>query len=112
MLRKTFVDALQQLDPLLRVVSLTFEHDERARELIDHVGLAALQLILPARKLFEFALLPLNRILLPLQRNELFLRLLHLIVEVLAGQRFVVGQIEEGFFRSRALSHVSVVRGL
>ena len=74
----------QQLDALLRVVRLALEHHDRAGELLHHLRLARLELLLPAAELLELALLPLDLILLPLEREELLLRLLHLVVEVFA----------------------------
>ncbi len=80
----------------LRVVGLALEHHEGAREFLDHLRLARLQLLLPAAQFLEFALLFLDHFLLALEREELFLRLLHLVVEMFAREGFVFGKIEDG----------------
>src|SRR6266853_1186018 len=95
-----FVDALEQLDALLRVVRLALEHDDRAREFLDHLLTARLELLLAPAHFLELALLFFDQLLLPLEREKLILRFLHLVVEMLAAEGVIVGKFEFGIFGS------------
>lgn len=92
-LRERFVDGLKLLDPFLRVVNFALQHHGGAREAVDHLRAARVQLLLPAAHLFEFPLLFLDRLLLALEGNELFLSFLHLRIEVFSGHVVVVWQV-------------------
>ncbi len=94
MLDKGFVDRTELLDPLLGIVNLALEDDQGSGEMLDHLGFALLELLLPPAQFLEFPLLLLNLLLLALELDELLLRLLHLIVQMFDG--FVLLEIEEG----------------
>ena len=83
MLRKTFVGGADLLQLLLRIVAFPFQDHERARKFVRHLRAAPLQLFLSPAQFFQLALLFLDLLRLPFQLQELFLRLLHLRIEVL-----------------------------
>ena len=81
MLAEAFASGAELLHFFLRVGGFAFEHDERARQLVGHLGAAAVEFLLAAAQLLEFALLFLDLFLLALELEELFLRLLHLGID-------------------------------
>ncbi len=95
------MDGLELLDPLLRLISLALEHDDRPRETLDHFSLPLLELILTPAQLLEIALLPLELILRPLEREELLLGSLNLIVQLLRGAVIVLVEFEVLFTVTR-----------
>ena len=83
------------------ILRLALDHDHAARELVEHVGLAALEFVLPAAQLLEALLVALDLLGAALEVRELVLRLLHLRLQFLGRGVFVV-KIENVF---GAVSH-------
>ena len=86
-LGETFVSRADLFELLLRIVTFPFQDHERSRELVRHFRPPALQFFLAPAQLFQLALLLLDLFRLPLQLQELFLRFLHLRIEVLRRHR-------------------------
>jgi hypothetical protein len=112
MLLKGIVDREQLLDPLLGVVTVTFDDHKRAREFFHHLGFPRLQLFLAPAQFFEFPLLPLDDFLLPLDLKLLFLRFLNLRIEMFTRRLvFFCREIEKLFVVTRAFRHGDWARG-
>ena len=77
------IRATGQVHGLVRLVGAAGRLGHRPDELLNHFRFALLELLLAPAEFLEFPLLLLDLILLPLQREERLLRLLHLGVEVL-----------------------------
>ena len=83
MLRKTFVGRADLFEFLLRIVTFPLQDYEGARKLVRHFRAPAFEFFLTPAQLFQLALLFLDLLGLPFQLEELFLRLLHLRIEML-----------------------------
>ena len=105
MLPKTFAHRAELLEPFLRVVAFPLEHDERARQLVGHFRAPPFQFFLAATQFFEFPLLLFDLFLLALELEQLLLRLLHLRIEMLGGERLFFAQFQHLFDRSNFFCH-------
>ena len=84
MLAKTFARRPQLLELLLRVVGLPLQNNKRSRQLVRHLGPSLFQFALTPAQFLELAFLFLNLLLLSLELEQLFVRFLHLRVEMLS----------------------------
>ena len=84
-LAKTFARRPQLLDFLLRVVGLALQNNERSRQLVRHLGPSVFQFSLTPAEFLELAFLFFNLFLLALELEQLFVRFLHLGVEMLGA---------------------------
>ena len=105
MLPKAFAHRAELLQPFLRVVAFPLEHDERACQLVGHFRASPFQFFLAATQFFEFPFLLLDLFLLPLELEQLLLRLLHLRIQMLRGERFFFAQFQHLLDRSNFFRH-------
>ena len=105
MLPEAFPGCTDLLETTLCVVTLTLEHNKRAGQFVGHFRATVLQFILATTKLFQFALLFFDLLLLSLELEQLLLRLLHLRIQVLGRIGFVLTQFEHLFHRSNFFWH-------
>ena len=89
MLAETFAGGAELLHFFLGVVGFTLEHDERAGQLVGHLGAAVFQFFLAATELLQLALLFFDLFLLALELEQLLLRFLHLGIQMLGTDTVV-----------------------
>ena len=112
MLIEGFVDRTELLHALLGVINLSLHDHQRPGEVLDHLRLALLELLLPAAEFLEFPFLFLDLFLLALELDELLLRFLHLIVQMLYG--FLLLEVQEwiGFADSFGHGRIAGLGGI
>lgn len=110
MLSKALVRRPDLFEFFLRIVPFTFEDHERPRQLVRHLSAPAFKFFLAPAQLFQFALLFLDLLRLPLQLHKLLLCFLHLEIEMLRRHRLFFAQLQHLFDRSYSFCHGNRVR--
>ena len=105
MLAETLARGAELLHFFLRIGGFALEHNERAGQFVRHLGAAALQFFLAAAQFLEFALLFFDLFLLAFKLQQLFLRFLHLRIEVLSADTVLFVEFEHLFDRTDAFRH-------